>query len=152
MEKDGRRWFEVVTPDVLEESPMFKGADPLLLNAVILALRPGAAAERETIIQQGDMANEMYFICRGEVEVIDSSGKVVQTLEDGDFFGEIGLLMATKRTATVRAKTLCDLFVLTKQDFSRILQDHPQFADSMMQVAKERYDLAVSAADLMADN
>ncbi|MGD2141414.1 MAG: glucose-6-phosphate dehydrogenase, partial [Burkholderiales bacterium] len=35
LRKDGRRWFEVVTPDVLERSPMFKGADPLLLSAVI---------------------------------------------------------------------------------------------------------------------
>jgi len=150
LEKDGRRWFEVVTPDVLEESPMFKGADPLLLNAVILALRPGAAAEGEMIIQHGDIANEMYFICRGEVEVLDASGKAVHTLKDGDFFGEIGVLMATTRTASIRAKTLCDLFVLTKADFSRILQDHPQFAESMMKVAKERYDLAVSADQLMA--
>ena len=150
LEKEGRRWFEVVTPDVLEESPMFKGADPLLLNAVIRALQPVSAAQGESIIQYGDIANEMYFICRGQVEVIDSSDKVVQTLRDGDFFGEIGVLMSTTRTASIRAKTLCDLFVLNKLDFSRILRDHPQFADSMMEVAQERYQLAVSAEQLMA--
>jgi glucose-6-phosphate 1-dehydrogenase len=152
LEKDGRRWFEVVTPDVLEESPMFKGADPLLLSAVILALRPVTSAQGEMIIKQGDIAHEMFFICRGEVDVLDASGKVVHKLKDGDFFGEIGVLMATTRTASIRAKTLCDLFVLTKADFSRILQDHPQFAESMMKVAKERYDLAVSADQLMNGN
>jgi glucose-6-phosphate 1-dehydrogenase len=149
LEKDGRRWFEVVTPDVLEESPMFKGADPLLLNAVILALKPATVALGDTIIQQGDITTEMYFICRGEVEVQDVAGNVVNHLKDGDFFGEIGLLMATARTANVRAKTLCDLFVLSKKDFSRILQDHPQFAQSMLKVAKERFDLAVSVSELM---
>ena len=148
--KDGRRWFEVVTPDVLEESPMFKGADPLLLSSVILALQSISANAGDMIVRQGDISNEMYFICRGEVEVLDASSGVVNTLKDGDFFGEIGVLMATPRTASVRAKTLCDLFVLTKADFSRILHDHPQFAASMMQVAKERYDLAVSMGDLMA--
>lgn len=150
LEKDGRRWFEVVTPDVLEELPMFKGADPLLLNAVIRALRPETAAPGERIILQGDIANEMYFICRGEVEVIDASGEVALTLSDGDFFGEIGILMATTRTASIRAKTLCDLFALSRSDFARILQDYPQFADSMMKVARERYDLILSAEQLMA--
>jgi len=147
--KDGRKWFEVVTPDVLETTPIFEGADPLLLNSVILALRSSAAKEGETIIQQGDIANEMYLICRGEVEVLDGSGNVVKTLKDGDFFGEIGLLMPVPRTATVRAKTLCDLFVLDKDDFTRILQDHPQFADTMINVAKERYDVAVSTDQLL---
>ena len=150
LEKDGRRWFEVVTPDVLEESPLFKGADPLLLNAVILALRPLSVAPGETIIRQGEIANEMYFICRGEVEVLQSFGQVVSQLKDGDFFGEVGLLLAAARTADVRAKTLCDLLVLNKKDFSRILQEHPQFANGMLQVAKERYDLALSVNELMA--
>ena len=150
LEKDGRRWFEVVTPDVLEESPLFKGADPLLLNAVILALRPLSVAPGETIIRQGEIANEMYFICSGEVEVLQSFGQVVSQLKDGDFFGEVGLLLAAARTADVRAKTLCDLFVLSKKDFSRILQEHPQFANGMLQVAKERYDLALSVNELMA--
>ena len=158
--KDGRRWFEVVTPDVLEESSIFRGADPLLLSSVILALQPVTVETGETIIRQGDISNEMYFICRGEVEVFDDTGAVVNSLKDdtgavvnslkdGNFFGEIGLLMATARTASVRAKTLCDLFMLTKADFSRILQDHPQFAESMMKVAKERYDLSISVNELM---
>ncbi|HVS31186.1 MAG TPA: glucose-6-phosphate dehydrogenase [Thermoanaerobaculia bacterium] len=151
IERDGRSWFEVVTPEVLEKSPMFAGADPLLLHSVIMALRSFSAEAGETIIKLGDMAKEMYLISRGQVDVKDRSGKVVRTLKDGDFFGEIGLLMSTPRTATVVAKTQCDLFVLKRADFSRILRDHRQFADTMTTVAKERYDLAVSSADLMAE-
>jgi hypothetical protein len=150
IERDGRHWFEVITPDVLEHSPLFKGADPLLLNSVVLALRSHDVAQDEIIIRRGDIASEMYLICRGEVEVLDVNGKVIKTLKDGDFFGEIGLLMATPRVATVRAKTLCDLFVLEKDDFSRILQDYPQFAEGLMKVAQERYNVTVSAEQLMA--
>lgn len=150
IERDGRHWYEVVTPDVLEKSPLFKGADPLLLNSIILALRSHDVAQDEVIIRRGDIAGEMYLICRGEVEVLDVNGKVLKTLKDGDFFGEIGLLMPTPRTATVKAKTLCDLFVLDKSDFSRILQDYPQFAGEVMKTAKERYDVVVSAEQLMA--
>ena len=90
----------------------------------------------------------MYLICHGEVEVIDGKGQVLETLRDGDVFGEISLLIATARTASVRAKTLTDLFVLDKADFSRILRDHPQFAETMMKVAKERFSLTVSKEQL----
>ena len=149
IERDGRRWFEVVTPDVLERAPLFAGAEPLLLNAVIMALHPASAAAGETLIQAGDAAKEMYMICRGQVEVVDKVGKVVKELGEGDFFGEIGLLMSVPRTATVRAKSQCDLFVLEKGEFCRILRAHPQLADAMTQVARERYDVTVSSEDLM---
>ena len=128
---------------------MFEGADPLLLSAVILALRPMTVAPGETIIRQGEVSTEMYFICRGEVQVLDSNNEVVSELKEGNFFGEIGLLMSTERTATVKAKTSCDLFTLSKPVFGRILRDHPQFADNIMRIAKERYDLSVSMTDLI---
>ena len=150
IERDGRSWFEVVTPEVLEKLPMFAGADPLLLNSVIMALRPTTADAGETIIKEGDMGNEMYLILRGQVDVRDRAGKVARILKDGDFFGEVSLLMSTPRTATVVAKTQCDLFQLERSDFCRILRDHRQFAETMTKVAKERYDLTVSSAELTA--
>jgi glucose-6-phosphate 1-dehydrogenase len=149
--RDGRTWFEVITPEVLEKSPLFAGADPLLLHSVIMALHAVSAEAGETIIRHGDMADEMYLISRGEVDVIDRSGHVIRTLRDGDFFGEVGLLMATPRTATVTAKTQCDLFTLRKSDFTRILRDHRQFAETMTNVARERYDIAVSSAELLGE-
>src|SRR5207237_193096 len=54
------------------------------------------------------------------------------------------------RTATVRAKTLCDLFVLDKADFCRILRDHHQFAEAIGEVARERYQKSVATEELLA--
>jgi glucose-6-phosphate 1-dehydrogenase len=150
IKRDGRHWIEVVTPAVLERLPLFNGADALLLNSVIMALRPDTAAAGEVIINKGDAGEEMYLICHGEVEVIDGNGQAVETLKEGDFFGEISLLISTPRTATVRAAVQCDLFLLEKSDFSRILREHPQFAETMMKAAKDRYHLAVSKEQLMA--
>lgn len=147
--KDGRRWFEVVTPDVLERLPLFKGGDPILLNSVIMALQPQSAAAGEVIIYRGDIANQMYLICSGEVEVLDAGGEVIKTLKDGDYFGEIGILISSPRTASIRAKTLTDMFVLEKSDFNRILRESPQFAEAMLKVAKERYDLVILLDQLM---
>jgi CRP-like cAMP-binding protein len=121
----------------------------LLLNAVILAMQSISKEADDVIIQKGDTTEEMYFICRGEVQVFDEKDEVVSELKEGNFFGEIGLLMSTERTATVKAKTSCDLFTLSKSVFGRILRDHPQFADNIMRIAKERYDLSVSMTDLI---
>ena len=149
IERDGRHWFEVVTPDILEKSPLFKNADPLLLNTAIMALQPMAVGPGIAIVRKGDLADEMYLICRGKVEVIDDAGNVISTLEDGEFFGEIGLLMSIPRTATVKTKTLCDLFVLHRSDFLHILNDHPKFAETITEVARERYEVVITREDLL---
>ena len=52
--------------------------------------------------------------------------------------------------ATVRAKTPCNLFVLGRSDFSRILRDNPHFAQAVKEIARERYNKAVSAEELLA--
>jgi glucose-6-phosphate 1-dehydrogenase len=145
-----RRWYEIVDRDTLERTPLFKGGEPLFLNQVILALRPRAVAANEVVIKKGDPGTEMYLVSRGELEVLDDAGGVKATVRAGDCFGEVALLLAEPRTATVRAKTPCDLFVLDKADFSRILRDHPQFAQAMKEIARERYKKSVAAEQLMA--
>jgi glucose-6-phosphate 1-dehydrogenase len=146
IERDGRRWYEVITPDVLARSELFRGGDELFLNAVIMAFRPLVVAKGETIITKGETGREMYFLLRGEVEVISANGTTI--LRDGDVFGEIAVLLSQARTATVRAKTICDLFVLDKADFARILRDNPQFAERVMDIAQKRFKVTVALEHL----
>jgi glucose-6-phosphate 1-dehydrogenase len=150
LEKDGRRWYEVISDEVLKRVATFAEGDPLFLSQVSLALRPRQVAAGEQIIRKGDIGREMYLLARGEVEVLDDAGRVVKTLKDGDVFGEIAILMSTPRTANVRALTGCDLFVLDKSDFRRILRDHHQFAQGVAKVAKERFNLDVTVQSLIA--
>ena len=67
----------------------------------MMALRPRMVVPGEQIIKKGDIGREMYVLARGEVEVLDDAGKVVKTLKDGDFFGEIGVLTSLPRTAKI---------------------------------------------------
>ena len=60
-----------------------------------------------------------------------------------------GRLISTPRTATVKAKIQSDLFVLEKSNFSRILHNHHQFAETMMKAARDRYHLAITKEQLM---
>jgi len=65
----------------------------------------------EDIMVEGELGDSMYILSRGEVEII-VGGTCVTVLDDGAIFGEMAAMCknpaAGKRTATVRAKTLCD--------------------------------------------
>jgi glucose-6-phosphate 1-dehydrogenase len=150
MTKDGRSWFEIINSDTLARVPLFKSGDDLLLGQVSMALYPQAVAAGETIIRKGDVGNQMYIICQGDVEVLDDHGSVIATLREGSCFGEVALLHSAPRNATVRAKSPCNLFVLDRADFSRILRDHHQFAAAIQEIARDRYQVAVTTANLIA--
>ena len=146
MARDGRGWMEVVNRDFLERVALLKEGGPIFLHNLAMMLKPVVYDAGETIIREGEMGSEMYFISRGQAEVSDAAGKIKSTLRDGEFFGEISLLLARPRTASVRAATACNLFVLHKADFDRVLKDHPHFADSLRETVKKRYAPAGTAS------
>ena len=149
MDRDARRWHEVITEDVIRAVPLFKDADRFLHEQIILALRPEQLAAGEVVIKKGDVGREMFLLVRGTVEVLDDAGHVIKVLSDGDVFGEVGLLTSMPRIATVRAKSAADVFVLAKADFARILRDNPSFAESIKRVAAERYRLVLETEALL---
>jgi len=76
-----------------------------------------------------------------QLEVISREGtSVYTTLRDGDFFGEIALLLGKPRSASVRSKEYCDLYVLDKDSFTQIIADHQDFAAHIEAMVKERQD------------
>jgi glucose-6-phosphate 1-dehydrogenase len=145
LERDGRRWVEVINRDVLQSVPLFQGGDPVFLRNLAMMLKPVVFSPGDAIIRKGDMGSEMYFICRGQVEILDETGKLLNTLGEGDFFGEMSLLFSRPRTASVRARATCDLFVLDRADFNGVLNHHPQFAHSIRQAAQSRYQVPEGA-------
>jgi glucose-6-phosphate 1-dehydrogenase len=151
IERDGRKWLEIPNREALEKVPLFQGADAVLLGSLIMALKPVVFQPGDVVIRKGEVGSEMYLISRGDVEVIDEGGRVVATLGEGNFFGEISLMTSAPRNATVRAKSYCDFFVLDKTDFARVLKDRPQFLKSMMDIARARYNISAEEMLLQQD-
>jgi glucose-6-phosphate 1-dehydrogenase len=139
IERDKRRWVEVINRDVLEAVPLFQGGDPVFLRNLAMMLKPVVYSPGDYILHKGEMGSEMYFICRGQVEVLDDAGGTIKTMGEGDYFGELSLMLSQARTASIRARTTCDLFVLGSGDFNQIIQDHPRFAESLRQAVETRY-------------
>jgi glucose-6-phosphate 1-dehydrogenase len=141
IERTGRHWMEVVNRDILARIPLFQSADPIILHKMAMMLEPRFYEAGEEITHIGEMGKEMFFICRGQAEAFDPHGKSLNTLVEGEYFGELSLLMSAPRGATVKATTPCNLFVLEKHEFDGVLRDHPSFAATLREQVKKRYQL-----------
>lgn len=129
----------VLNSEIIQKVPLFQGAGEQLIRQIVLNLKPLLVLPGDIIFRKGEIGNEMYFISKGSVEIIDeTSGDVYATIADGQFFGEIALLMSSPRTATVRAKDYCDLYVLDQITFERILEHYPEFAAQIRTMAELR--------------
>lgn len=59
-------------------------------------------------------------------------------LEDGNFFGEIGLVTEQLRLASVVAVETSELYRLNEQDFIRAILPYPDLIDKIKKIAFER--------------
>ncbi|MCB1191555.1 MAG: cyclic nucleotide-binding domain-containing protein [Leptospiraceae bacterium] len=125
--------------DIFEKIPIFSGANEMIINELALNLKPVIYTPGDIIFRKGEAGDEMYFISRGHVDILDAEAKnVVVTLTEGSFFGEIALLISTPRTATVRASDYCDLYTLNKATFDSVLAMFPEFAKKVQEIANAR--------------
>ena len=91
----------------------------------------------EVIFQQGGVADRLYAILEGEVEIwID--GKLLDTTGAGGIVGEMALISASPRSATAIAKTECKLVEVDEKRFTFLVQQTPYFAISVMKIMVER--------------
>lgn len=124
--------------DFIERAPLFQEASTDLIREVALELRPVVYMPGDYVFRAGQFGRHMYFISRGSVEVISADDRILNTLHEGDFFGEIALLFSQPRSAGVRAVNYCDLYSLDKDTFDRVLSHYPDFAAHINQMARTR--------------
>ncbi len=125
--------------EIIQKVPLFKGANTGFIKQIILNLKPMVFTPGDYIVNKGDIGTEMFFISKGFVEVVSEDGKIVYaTLTDGQFFGEIALLLSTPRTASIRTQTFCDLYSLDKETFEEILSMYPDFEKEVKELAERR--------------
>jgi CRP-like cAMP-binding protein len=78
----------------------------------------------DLIIKQGETAESMFFIARGDCDiyVTDSNKKANLTnmISEGSYFGEVSLLKHCRRTASVFSKEYTTCAELFKKDFESL--------------------------------
>src|SRR5205814_170797 len=96
------------------------------------------------IVREGEDADRFYIITRGRVEILlqhpGGQEVLVDRLNSGQYFGEIGLLRGGKRTATVRAASdgPVEVMALNAGDFRSMISDSTTTREELHRTIQER--------------
>jgi len=135
-ERIRRRDF-VVSFAMVAHVPLFSHLNAATIARLVGLLTARRIPAREVIISKGEIADSMYFIAAGRVQVDTAAGPV--SLSEGDFFGEIALVTENaRRNATVIASESCELLVLSVRDFRQLVEANPEIGEAVHEVARQR--------------
>ncbi|EEP76908.1 conserved hypothetical protein [Uncinocarpus reesii 1704] len=155
---------------LLKELPLFSQLPPDILHFLGLNAQPRTFPPFTDIIRQDSYGREIYFIVRGEVEVINErpdpratrrgadaeslrSVEVKARLRQGQYFGEVvSLSLAPRRTATVRSVSAVECLMISGEVLSEFWERCPKnIKEQVENTAKKRLEAASGGDVVMED-
>ena len=121
----------------LKSLPLFESVSDEDLERIAPFVSEVSVSEGKHLVEEGDYAYEFMAIEEGQAEV-RRGDQVLAELGPGDFFGEMGLLDAERRNATVTAKTGMRLITLDQWDMKRLEKMIPSAAEKIRQTVEKR--------------
>jgi len=123
--------------ELLKTVPLFSKLDKKGLEDVAhIADEIDLPAGKE-MATEGDRGREFFVLLKGEAEVT-RGGEKINTMKEGDFFGEISLVTKMPRTATVTATSNVDVLVITERAFDTLLKNSPTIGRGVAEALAER--------------
>ena len=125
-----------VSTTVLRTVPLFAGFPDDQLRTLSGLVTRRTVPRGAVIIVEGDPTDSLYIVISGRMRVLmsDADGKevILAILGPGEFFGEMGLIDDSPRSATVMAVEACELIVINKRDFKKCLSENFEMAMTVM--------------------
>ena len=112
-----------------------------VLRHVMPQTRPVKAGT--VVFKAGEPGGEFFIIEEGSVSV-RLGDRTIETLGRGEIFGEMALVDAKPRSATIVAETDCVLVPISEKQFVLMVREAPYFALSVMRVLAQRLRAANS--------
>jgi len=88
---------------------------------------------------QGGLPAAFFAIESGEAEAV-AGGEALRRMGPGDWFGEIGIIQHSRRTATVTATSPLTVIAMTAFEFRRLEAEHPDIAATLARSMQERLE------------
>ncbi len=121
---------------IFEGVELFEGLGSDELKAIEAVAVHRKFSKNTVIINEDDNADSLYVIETGKVKVFlsDKAGKeyVINTMEEGQYFGELALLDDEKRSASVMTLDNASFFIIYKNDFKELLQKYPAISITLL--------------------
>lgn len=131
--------------ELLGRIPLFAALDRRQLEQLAALAAERLYQRGELVCREGDEGDAFYVVLHGELEVTTGgggdggdAGEVRGYLGQGEFFGEMSLLLGGRRSATVRARRRSVLLVLDRHSFDVHCRNDPKVLGYMSQVLCRR--------------
>lgn len=95
-------------------------------------------AAGDFVVREGEPGSTLYYIVRGEFEVLMGGRSVGRIGVDDLLLGEMAFLLGGRRTASVRALTPATLVPVPRDDLVHALRDHPQYGLFLARLLAQR--------------
>ena len=122
---------------ILKSASIFGAVPDNLLAAVAVTAEEVALRAGDPLFAKGDLGQEMYVIVSGRVRIHDGAHTLNQ-LGAYEVFGEMALLDAEPRSASVTASEETLLLRLRQEEFFELLDEHGAIARSVIRVLSQR--------------
>ena len=119
--------------ELLARVPLFANLSPRYLRRLADFTEEQRYMEGGKVVREGDIGEAFYVIVEGEAKVVGRSGRAVNHLYPGDFFGEISLLDGGPRTATVVAATPLTMLALPRRALLDVIRQEPAVGAKLLQ-------------------
>ena len=123
--------------DVLSRLGIFDGASTAVLERVASSIRVEPLPAGTDVVRQGEPADDLYIVRTGRLVIVDGDA-TINTLDDDDWFGEIGLLLRQPRNATVRTLTDVELWRIPGTTFLSVLRESAAEPTALLDVMADR--------------
>jgi hypothetical protein len=130
--------FFYINKSIVEKVPFLRGADKELIEDLMNELEPRIYVPGERIFRVDEHGDALYIIHSGEVEILSRENAKIVDLSDGAFFGEMALISDQPRSATAKASTFCDIYLLQREAFDRVTAAYPQFETHLQEIVRDR--------------
>lgn len=117
----------------LKKMRLFNELDLEILLAVAEKLHEDHYDANEKVFIPGQVANRIYFIWSGSVQIIDPKMKPVCELSTNDYFGDESLFNEQPRSYTALCKTDTIFLTLSRSHLLSIISECPSVAVLLLQ-------------------
>ena len=125
-----------VSTAVLRAVPLFSSVPDEQLRTLATVVTRRSLTRGATVMVAGDQTDSLYIILSGRLKVMmsDAEGKevILSILGPGEFFGEMGLIDDSPRSASVVGIEPCELLAIAKRDFNKCLAENFEMAMAVM--------------------
>jgi len=126
----------MVSTTILKAVPLFSTFPEEQLRTLATMVTRRSVPRSSTVMASGDPTDSLYIVLSGRLKVMmsDAEGKevILSILGPGEFFGEMGLIDDSPRSATVIAIEPCELLAIAKRDFKKCLAENSEMAMAVM--------------------